>query len=60
MAVIDVSRPLVPWNWRDVLMAPMQVLALAWGVPLLVFLALLPFGLMIAAAVWVGRMILGN
>ena len=60
MAVINVSRPLVPWNWRDVIMAPMQVLALAWGLPFLVFIALLPFGLLIAGAVRLGRMILGN
>ena len=60
MAVINVSRPLVPWNWRHVLMAPMQVLALAWGLPFLVFIALLPFGLLIAGAVRLGRMILGH
>ena len=60
MAVIDVSRPVVPWSWRDVFLAPMELLALAWTVPLLVLLALLPFGLVIAGAVWLGRMILGS
>ena len=60
MAVINVSRPVVPWSWRDVLLAPVQLLVLAWGVPLLVFLALLPLGLVIAGAVRLGRMILGS
>ena len=60
MAVIDVSRPLVPWSWRDVLVAPLQLLARACGVALLVFLALLPFGLVIAGAVRLGRMIFGS
>jgi hypothetical protein len=60
MAVIDVSRPLVPWTWRDAFLAPMEFFALAWGVPLLVFLALLPFGLMGAGAVRLGRMFWGS
>jgi hypothetical protein len=39
---------------------PVELLALAWGVPLLVFLALLPFGLVIAGAVRLARMIFGS
>ena len=60
MAVINISRPVVPWSWRDVLLAPVELLAVAWGVPFLVLLALLPFGLVIAGAVRLARMILGN
>jgi len=60
MAVIDISRAVVPWNWRDVFLAPVELLALAWGVPLLVLLALLPFGLVIAGAIRLGRMIIGS
>ena len=41
-------------------LAPLELLALAWGVPLLVLLALLPFGLVSAGAVRLGRMILGS
>ena len=33
---------------------------LAWGLPILVLLALLPFGLVIAGAVRLARMILGS
>lgn len=47
-AVIDVSRPVRRWNWRDAFLAPMEFFALAWGAPVLVFLVLLPFGLLIA------------
>jgi hypothetical protein len=60
MAVINISPAVVPWSWRDVLLAPVELLALAWGVPLLVLLALLPFGLVIAGAIRLGRMILGS
>ena len=60
MAVIDVSRPLVPWTWRDAFLAPMEFFALAWGVPLLVFLVLLPFGLVVGGVVRLGRMFWGN
>jgi hypothetical protein len=60
MAVINISRPDVPSRWRDVLLAPVELLALAWGLPLLVLLALLPFGLVIAGAVRLARMILGS
>jgi len=60
MAVINISRAVVPWSLRDVFLAPVELLALAWGVPLLVLLALLPFGLVIAGAIRLGRMILGS
>jgi hypothetical protein len=29
MAVIDVSRPLVPWTWRDAFVAPLELFAMA-------------------------------
>ena len=60
MAVINISRPVAPRSWRDLFLVPVELLALAWGVPLLVLLALLPFGLVIAGAVRLGRMIFGS
>jgi hypothetical protein len=60
ITVIDISRPAAPWSWRDLFLAPVELIALAWGVPLLVLLALLPFGLLIAGAVRLGRMIFGS
>ena len=60
MAVINISRLEVPSRWRDVLLAPLELLTLAWGLPLLVLLALLPFGLVIAGGVRLAWMILGS
>ena len=60
MAVIDVSRSVAPRSWRDLFLVPVELLALAWGVPLLVLLALLPFGLVIAGAVRLARVIFGS
>jgi hypothetical protein len=60
MAVINISRPVQSWRWEDVFVAAVELLAVAWGVPLLVLLALLPVGLVIAGAVRLGRMILGS
>ena len=55
--VINVSRPETPRSWRGLLMAPIELLAVAWTTPLLIFAITLPVGLAAAAAVWIGRMI---
>lgn len=60
MAVINISRPVAPWRWQDVVLAPVELLMLAWGVPLLVLLALLPVGVVIAGGIRLGRMIFGS
>ena len=56
--VVDVSRPLQPWRWRSVLVAPFELLLLAWSVPVLILLVMVPIGLVLAAALVVGRLIL--
>jgi hypothetical protein len=55
--VVDVSRPEIPWSWSGVVTAPIELLALAWTAPLLIFAITLPVGLAAAAALWIGRMI---
>ena len=55
--VINVSRPEAPQSWSGLLMAPIELLAVAWTTPLLIFAMTLPVGLAAAAAVWIGRMI---
>jgi hypothetical protein len=55
--VLDVSRPVIAWRWRSILLAPIQLLALAWGIPLLVLLLMVPVGLAVAGALWVGRLV---
>jgi hypothetical protein len=60
MSVIDVSRPVVPWSWKDLFLAPVELLALAWSVPVLILLVLVPFGLLIAGSLWLVRVMFGS
>ena len=55
--VVDVSRPVTPWRWRNSLQAPIELLALAWGIPLLILLLIVPVGLALAGALWIGRLV---
>jgi hypothetical protein len=57
--VVDVSRPVTPWRWTSSLQAPIELLALAWGIPLLILLLIVPVGLALAAALWIGRLVVG-
>jgi hypothetical protein len=54
--VVDVSRPSTPWSWRAVLLAPFELLVVAWSVPVLILLIAAPIGLAIAALLWLGRL----
>jgi hypothetical protein len=58
--VIDVSRPAPPAGWRSLVLAPIELLALAWSVPALIMLLMLPVGLALAGAFWVGRFVFGQ
>ena len=55
--VIDVSRPTPPRSWKAGILAPFELLSIAWMVPFVVLLLMLPFGLALAAAVWLARLI---
>ena len=55
--VVDVSRPVTPWRWRNSLQAPIELLALAWGIPILILLLIVPVGLAMAGALWVARLV---
>ena len=54
--VVDVSRPSMPWSWRAVLLAPIELLMVAWSVPVVILLIAAPIGLAIAALLWLGRL----
>jgi hypothetical protein len=56
--VIDVSRPVAPRRWTAMVMAPVELLAVAWTAPLVILLLMLPIGIAVALAVWVARSIL--
>jgi hypothetical protein len=55
-SVVDVSRPSTPWSWRAVLRAPLELLVVAWSVPVVILLIAAPIGLAIAALLWLGRL----
>lgn len=57
-AYVNVSRPATRWRWTDVLLAPVEALALSWSVGFLVLLVMMPVGLALAGALWFGRLIL--
>lgn len=54
---VDVSRRAMPWRWTTVLLAPVELLALVWSIPIAIALAMVPIGLAVAAALWVVRRI---
>ena len=54
--VVDVSRPSTPWSWRSVLLAPLELLAVTWSVPIVILLIAAPIGLAIATLIWLGRL----
>ena len=58
--VKDVSRPITPFRWSSLVQAPIELLALAWSVPVLVMLLMLPIGLALAGALWVSRFVFGQ
>ena len=53
--VVDVSRPRTSWSWRAVLLAPLELLVVAWSVPVVILLIAAPIGLAIAVFLWLGR-----
>ena len=55
--VLDVSRPVTPWRWQSSLQAPIELLALAWGIPFAILLLIVPVGLALAGALWIGRLV---
>ena len=54
--VVDVSRPSTSWSWRAVLLAPLELLVVAWSVPVVILLIAAPIGLAIAVFLWLGRL----
>jgi hypothetical protein len=54
--VVDVSRPSTTWSWRAVLLAPLELLVVAWSVPVVILLIAAPIGLAIAVFLWLGRL----
>lgn len=56
--VVDVSRPVLPRRWTSVPLAPVELLAVAWSVPLVILLVGIPIALAVALVNWAGRLLL--
>ena len=52
--VVDVSRPVLPWRWTSLLVAPLEVLALVWSIPFVILLIGIPIALLVAVLHGVG------
>ena len=57
--VVDVSRPVQPWSWTSVLLAPLELLAVVWSVPFLILLVSIPAVLVVALIYQLGRLVVG-
>jgi anti-sigma-K factor RskA len=55
--IIDVSRPVLPWRWTSVVLAPVELVAIAWSVPFVILSVGIPFVLVVALVHQVGRFI---
>lgn len=53
--LVDVSRPAQPWQWRNVLLAPFELLAVAWSIPFIILVIGIPVVLLVALVHAVGR-----
>ena len=57
--VVDVSRPVQPWSWTRVLLAPLELLAVVWSVPFVILLVSIPAVLVVALIYQLGRLVVG-
>ena len=49
---MNVGRAAVPWRWTDVLLAPVELLAVVWSIPLVILAIGVPIALAITLARW--------
>ena len=49
-----------PWRWTSLLLAPLELMVVAWTIPLAIFLIMVPVGLALASLLWLGNVILGR
>ena len=57
--VVDVSRPVPPRRWTDLLLVPLELLAVVWSVPFLILLVSIPAVLVVALIYQLGRLVAG-
>ena len=54
---VNVSRPVMPWRWSSMLLAPLELLAVVWAIPFVILLLGLPVVLVVASIYWLGRLV---
>jgi hypothetical protein len=68
-SVPDVSRPVQPWSWTSVLVAPLELVAVAWSVPLVMLGVMVPVGMLgvmvpvglaLSSLLWLGRQVVSR
>jgi hypothetical protein len=59
-SVVDVSRPVHSLRWTTLLVAPLELVAVAWSVPLVMLAVMVPVGLSLASLLWLGRQIISR
>jgi hypothetical protein len=57
--VVDVSRPVQPRRWTDLLLAPLELLAVVWSIPFVILLVSIPAVLVVALIYQLGRLVVG-
>ena len=57
--VVDVSRPAQPRRWTDLLLVPLELLAVVWSIPFLILLVSIPAVLVVALIYQLGRLVVG-
>lgn len=55
--IVDVGQPTARWRWSSVVMAPLELLTVAWSVGLGILLIMVPIGVVLAGILWAGRAI---
>lgn len=56
---LNVSRPIVPWRWRTGIVGAIELVAVAWSIPLVIVAIGAPLALAIVALLRIARWTLG-
>lgn len=55
--VVNVSRPVLPWRWTNVLLLPFELLLVVWSVPVAILMVAIPMALAAALVLRVGHLL---
>ena len=52
---MTVDRAIVPWRWRSLVLAPVELLAAAWSIPVVVMLIAVPIAVAVSLVLWLAQ-----